>query len=685
MLRRIPGLRFSFRNKLLLLTLAPIMLVIPIAVALTIYWGQGFSYEQLYRKVRADLRVAEQALGQLQRRYLIRLRGLADSRAFRRELAEEDGAALRKLLRGFRQRNGLAFLHVTDREGHRRFGPAPDEARRYPSVLHQRVLTGHGAAGLEVFDPPALRGETPGAGEAGGRRALVIRLVQPVEREGRVIALLDGGLVINGHSGFADGLREIVYGGNGMSPEGRGEVGILLGGTRIAAGLADSRSQPVLGTRADGKVRRQVLGEGHTRAGRFRLGGTWYIAAYQPLTDTRGHRVGMLQAGFREAPFRDRVYTALGSFLGLLGVAGVLAVGLGVFGVNRLFRPVRAVAEVVRATRAGEERRIGEVASQDEVGELAREFDSMLDRLQERNRQLREAAEQLEAKVDERTRKLSRRNQELRRTVTQLRRTRRQLVEAEKRVALGELTAGVAHEVNNPTAVILNNLEVVIEELGEDLDPVRGEIDLILEQVDRIRTMVSTLSQYARPSRQEARPEAVDIREAVEDTFLLVQKSVEQAGVRLERDLRERGPVRINRQELQQVLVNLLVNAVQATGKGGTVRVLSRAWDHRGVRLGVADDGEGIPPESRSRLFNPFYTTKAEGTGLGLAVSYGIIRGYGGDITVESSPGQGATFWVWLRSRPAKGDSREGVLTRTAPRVPGDDEPPGSSPRSPPP
>ncbi|NIV83965.1 MAG: hypothetical protein GWN36_14985, partial [Gemmatimonadetes bacterium] len=121
MLQPIPALRFSFRNKLLLLALAPLLLVLPIAVALTVFWGRDFSYEQLYRKVRADLRVTEQAFRQLERRYRIRLGGLADSEAFRRELAAADGEGLHKLLQGFRQRNGLAFLHVTNREGRWRF------------------------------------------------------------------------------------------------------------------------------------------------------------------------------------------------------------------------------------------------------------------------------------------------------------------------------------------------------------------------------------------------------------------------------------------------------------------------------------------------------------------------------------------------------------------------------------
>ena len=123
----------------------------------------------------------------------------------------------------------------------------------------------------------------------------------------------------------------------------------------------------------------------------------------------------------------------------------------------------------------------------------------------------------------------------------------------------------------------------------------------------------------------------------------------------LELDLKATQTVRINAQELEQVLVNLLVNAIHAIeNKKGEICVAARDWDDKGVVILIKDNGYGMDSEKISRVFNPFYSTKqqGEGTGLGLSLSYGLIRRYGGNITVKSNPGAGAEFYVWLLSQP---------------------------------
>jgi two-component system NtrC family sensor kinase len=123
----------------------------------------------------------------------------------------------------------------------------------------------------------------------------------------------------------------------------------------------------------------------------------------------------------------------------------------------------------------------------------------------------------------------------------------------------------------------------------------------------------------------------------------------------LELDLKAKQLVRINEQELEQVLVNLMVNAIHALNKeNGKISVAARDWDNKGVVILIKDNGSGMDHEQISRIFNPFYSTKqqGEGTGLGLSLSYGLIRRYGGNITVASTPGSGAEFYVWLLSEP---------------------------------
>ena len=261
----------------------------------------------------------------------------------------------------------------------------------------------------------------------------------------------------------------------------------------------------------------------------------------------------------------------------------------------------------------------------------------------------------LEEKVKERTAELQQRNLELQRTVTVLRATRHRLVTAEKLAALGELTAGVAHEINNPTQVMLGNLDVLLAELGDRLDPVRPEIELIIEQVYRIQAIIEKLLKYARPGEYAGYLTSVDATQVVQDTVALIRHLQRHHNFELHLQLQATNPITINEQELQQVLVNLISNAVHALPEqGGAITLTASDWEDRGVCIMVADNGAGMDEDQCSQIFNPFYSTKreGEGTGLGLSVSYGLIRRFGGDITVESQKGLGSRFILWLRTEP---------------------------------
>jgi two-component system NtrC family sensor kinase len=215
------------------------------------------------------------------------------------------------------------------------------------------------------------------------------------------------------------------------------------------------------------------------------------------------------------------------------------------------------------------------------------------------------------------------------------------------------MAAGIAHEINNPAAVILGNLEVLEAELGERGRPVTGELELIKQQVERIRHIVQSLLQFARARPAERPVEELDVNRAVEDVLPLVAHVLREKSVALRRQLAARTPVAINIYDLEQVLINLIVNAANAVGRGGAIAVETQDWEMGGAMIAVRDNGTGILPEHRGRIFDPFFTTDPRrGVGLGLSVSYGLVRRYGGDITVESTPGEGSVFRVWLRRQP---------------------------------
>ncbi len=681
----IDAIRSRLRRKLLALVLFPILLIVPVALLLSLWWGTRFTYDQLFFKVTTDLSVAHDVFQRVRHDYLSRLALLGESYAFRSALGEADRQAVHQQLARVEQNAGFSWLWLTDSSG-QRWGDGNDRVSR-SSPLRSAAAQGEAVSGVEIFSAEDLRAiseqlastvrlpllETPRARPTTRQvedRGMMIRVIYPLrDEDGKVLALLDGGVLLNRNFDFVDGIRDLVYGEGSLLEGSLGTVTVFLDDVRISTNVPLRAGERALGTRVSDQVRTQVLDEGRHWIDRAFVVNDWYISGYEPIVDSRGKRVGILYAGYLEAPYRRALFGGLALLIGLFIVLMLLASSLAVWGARSIFRPVEAISQVVAATRRGEQRRIGEIASQDELGELARQFDAMLDLLQQQHRRIEQAANELEHKVEERTAELRRSNEELRQTIQVLRRTRQQLVVAEKLAALGELTAGVAHEINNPTAVMLGNLENIIEELGDAAAPVREDLDLVIEQVYRIQDIVNRLLQYARPDAYAGYLSYVDVNEQVQACLRLVEHLHKQQQFDIQLNLQASAGIEINVQELQQVLVNLLVNAIHALPEtNGVVRVCTRDWEQRGVVVEVQDNGHGIPLEKLDQVFNPFFTTKAqgEGTGLGLSVSYGLVRRYGGLITVDSAEGAGTTFAVYLLAVPEFHEDEEMLVEQLA-------------------
>ena len=338
----------------------------------------------------------------------------------------------------------------------------------------------------------------------------------------------------------------------------------------------------------------------------------------------------------------------ISTFLGALLVSGAGAL-LTLYWARGIFRPIERMHATIGRIDAGDERaRVGDVASRDELGRLATAFDRLLDEQAARRAELQALNASLDRKVAERTADLAAANEELRAA-------QRRLVMSEKLAAIGELTAGVAHEISNPTAVIQGNLDILIDVLGpQGCEPVRDEIRLIREQIHRIRMIVAKLLQFSRPTEYVGYLEPIALDALVQDGLLLVGHLLRRTSIAVTQQLDSSRLVVGNKGELQQVLINLLVNAIQAMPEGGVLTLSSEDWDEAGmpigVRLSVSDTGPGIPPAHLDKLFQPFFTAdKADGNGLGLWVSQGIVERYGGNLTAANRPEGGSCFTVWLR------------------------------------
>jgi signal transduction histidine kinase len=226
-----------------------------------------------------------------------------------------------------------------------------------------------------------------------------------------------------------------------------------------------------------------------------------------------------------------------------------------------------------------------------------------------------------------------------------------QLVQARKIAAVGTLTAGIAHEINNP----VNNISLILESLAESadgMDPAERErlYNEGMEQCERVSDIVKNLLEFSRAS--HVRLEQVSLEQIVEKTAQLVANEMKLNDVRFSKEVQHQLPeLQVDKGGLQQVLLNLFLNSIQAMPNGGDLKVVIRMSKamNEGI-IDVVDTGGGIPPEHLHKIFDPFYTTKkdGEGTGLGLSVSYSIIEKHGGRIEVKSDPGKGTTFSIFL-------------------------------------
>jgi two-component system NtrC family sensor kinase len=294
-----------------------------------------------------------------------------------------------------------------------------------------------------------------------------------------------------------------------------------------------------------------------------------------------------------------------------LAAAAILASG-GVLGwLNRrlVLRPVEALAEGTRRVAAGDLATPIAVVARHELGDLARAFNEMTRRLAE---------------------------------------TQRQLAQADKLASLGRLAAGVAHEINNPLTGVLTNASFQLKRAPEGSE-LRQDLEVVVRETKRCREIVRGLLDFARPTPPSR--QLVDLNEVVRRALKITLQSLTLHHVSLDLDLASPAPeAPADANQLQQVVVNLLVNARDAVGDEGWIRVATRTA-HDGelcfAEIVVEDGGCGIPEADLAHLFEPFFTTKGtHGTGLGLAVTWGIVEAHGGTIDVRSEVGKGSRFTV---------------------------------------
>ncbi|WP_050932302.1 cache domain-containing protein, partial [Vibrio harveyi] len=586
------------RYRLLILTSAPIFLTLIALIGITIYWSIHYTWQNALLDVSERLGVANNSITLLQQKQANYVKSFADSYDFRTRVNQNvPQAELQKWVTAQKKRYGLDFLsfqRVNSMENKFRF---MDLTKResFFDVLDRKEL--------EKLDPElAKRAEVPilktGGVEA---RGLVSRTVIPVySQQNDLIGFLDGGLLLNNSTVLVDQIRDLIYLSDNDTLRPVGTLTVFLDDLRVSTNVpldSDQRLGRAIGTRVSSEVYNKVLAEGEQWVDRAFVYDAWYITAYQPIKDQYDNVIGMLYTGYLMWPFVKAYMTNIVE-ISLITLMLLLVSGVMVYrGSRDLFRPIERIYKVVKLVQLGKEKRIGPLGLDEhhELAQLARQFDNMLDALEDRKVELKNSAMELEGKVQQRTASLKDKTEELELHIQLLNQTRDKLVVNEKLAALGELTAGIAHEINNPTAVILGNVELIQFELGEEASRVQEEIDAIHAQIDRIRNITRSLLQYSRQGGVQDEITWQHVNPIIDESITLVKTGTKKRDIDFVTDLQAHTSVEINRHHLLQILVNLQMNGIHAMDGKGKLTVVSEDWiedgELKGAAIHVTDEG----------------------------------------------------------------------------------------------
>lgn len=325
-------------------------------------------------------------------------------------------------------------------------------------------------------------------------------------------------------------------------------------------------------------------------------------------------RWGTLKFGISLEKVEHEILTTIKKIVGLTIALVVSGFAVILLLSRRFISPITQLATTMEVARGDYLDLKVDVRGHDELAVLGERFNSMIERIRQANEELKK--------------------------------THEKLLQSEKLASIGILAAGVAHEINNPLGGIFNCLQM-LRKNGSNPELREKYLDLFNEGLERIETTVSKLLWMSRKA--EHTPVDVNVRNSVDSVYSFLEYKMKKGKIELRNEVTEDLRLVVDVHDFQQLLLNLFINAIHAMPKGGTLEIRGQA-EASGVTIEVADSGCGIEAENISRIFDPFFTTKptGEGTGLGLWLTYEIVRNYNGEISVRSEEGKGSRFIMWF-------------------------------------
>jgi two-component system NtrC family sensor kinase len=637
----IKTMRISLRSKLVISFLAVIIIcgLVATLVGMRLI-GTGI-IRQAQEKVRNDLNSARELYRQESENVRDIVRFTAVRFFVKDAISTTDIEKLQSELAQIREVEGLDVLTLTDENGRvvvRSRNPSlAGDSQTDDALVHQVLSRQQAVAGTTIAPKAELvkEGEdlaaqahirlidTPKAKRTLATEqtsGMMIRAAAPVlGYEGNLIGVLHGGNLLNKSYKIVDKIKDTVYQAVKYKGKDIGTATIFQGDLRISTNVRKEDGSRAIGTRVSEEVYEQVLVKGMPWVGRAFVVNNWYIAAYEPIKNIEDEIIGILYVGVLEEKFTDMRSRAIATFLGIMLAGMIMALIVSDFLARGVLGPIKGLVSASHQWAKGDLDHRVETAGADEIAKLAETFNLMASSLKERDEKLREYASQ-------------------------------QIMKSERLATLGQLAAGVAHEVNNPLGAVLMYTHLVLENLDEGDVVARENLAKAIREASRCKDIVKGLLDFARQS--EPKVERADVGETLERTLAMIENQALFQNVKITKVISPSLPeILMDISQMQQVFTNIVLNAAEAMEGAGELTVAARvAPDNKYVEIKFTDTGCGIPPENREKIFDPFFTTKqvGRGTGLGLAVSHGIIARHQGIIEVESKPGQGTTFVIRL-------------------------------------
>ena len=454
---------------------------------------------------------------------------------------------------------------------------------------------------------------------------MVMRAAYPIrDRNQRQVGVLVGGLLLNRDRSIVDKVKETVSKDEKYEGLEMGVATIFQGGIRISTNVMTKDNRRAIGTILSKEVYERVIREGKEWVGRAFVVNDWYITTYTPIHNINREIIGILYTGILEAKYRDIKWRMIWINMGITVLGMIIAFFISLRIGNTIIKRIRILKKGTEAIASGNldyRLRPDKMSGFDMLDEA---FNNMSKSLKDRDERLQKAHEQL--------------------------------TRSEKLAALGQMAAGVAHEINNPLGGILLYSNLVLEEIPEN-GTTRENMRKIIHQTNRCKNIVQGLLDFARAPTGEMLP--LQINDVVSVALNLVKDQSMFLGIEVEtRFAEDLGEVIGDPSRLEEVFLNLFINAADAMKeKGGKLSITTSAVIS-GVKVVIMDTGKGIDEAHLPHIFEPFFTTKdpGQGTGLGLSIAYGVIQRHNGSIDAESAPGKGAAFIVYLPFSAVEGN-----------------------------